>query len=146
MEVANQPKLMFHGVDFVNVKFNSLNFYDNKTGIDLNIEPKVFYPDSKQKVFKIIMDISVLCEKFFELKLVAVGNFEFDIDFTDIELKKAFVNANAPAIMFPYVRSFITSLTSSLGNVTGPLILPTQFFQGELPEIPNEIPKEKLQE
>jgi len=33
------------------------------------------------------------------------------------------------------VRSFITTLTASLGNVTGSLVVPTQFFQGDLPEV-----------
>ena len=37
--------------------------------------------------------------------------------------------------MFPYVRAFITTLISNLGNVTGTLVIPTQFFQGDLPEI-----------
>jgi len=135
MEVANQPKLMFHGVDFVNIKFDTYKQYDNNTGIDLNIEPKVFYPEKESTFFRIFMEISIHCDNFFDLNLVAVGNFEFDNEFNNQELKKTFVNTNAPAIMFPYVRSFITTLTSNLGNVTGPLVLPTQFFQGNLPEI-----------
>ena len=143
MEVANQPKLMFHGVDFVNIKLNTYQQYDNNTGIDLNIEPKVFYPEENLTFFKIFMEISVHCESFFDLNILAIGNFEFDKEFDDKELKKTFINTNAPAIMFPYVRSFITSLTSNLGNVTGPLILPTQFFQGDLPEFSVEENEDK---
>jgi len=56
-------------------------------------------------------------------------------------LKKVFVNINAPAIMFPYVRAFITTLTTNLGNVTSPLIIPTQFFKGELEEVQHLIEK-----
>jgi len=134
MEVANQPKLKFHGVDFINIKFNSTQQYDGQTGIDLNIDPKVFYPENNELFFRIFMEVSIVCNNFFELNLVGLGNFEFDKEFDDIELKKTFVNANAPAIMFPYVRAFITSISSNLGNVTGPLVLPTQFFQGDLPE------------
>ena len=81
------------------------------------------------------MEVSVICENYFDLNLVGIGNFEFDKNFEDIDLKKTFVNANAPAIMFPYVRSFITTLSTNLGNVTGSLIIPTQFFQGDLPEM-----------
>ena len=135
MEVANQPKLKFDGVDFINIKFNSTQQYDGKAGIDLNIEPKVFYPENNELFFRIFMEVSIVCNDFFELNLVGLGNFEFDKEYDDIELKKTFVNANAPAIMFPYVRVFITSISSNLGNVTGPLVLPTQFFQGDLPEI-----------
>ena len=141
MLVANQPKLLFHGVDFVNLKFNSFNFYDNKTGIDLNVEPKVFFPDNNTRIFKIVMEVGIHCEGYFDLSMVAFGNFEFDSEFDDEELKKAFINSNAPAIMFPYVRAFITTLTSGIGNVTGTLVLPTQFFNGDLPEITTDFTK-----
>lgn len=135
MEVSNQPKLTFHGVDFINIKFETNQQYDNESVIDLNIEPKIFYPESKSDIFKIFMDVSIVCENFFNLSLVSIGNFEFDKSFDDKEIKKTFVNTNAPAIMFPYVRAFITNLTSNLGNVTGAIIIPTQFFQGDLPEL-----------
>jgi preprotein translocase subunit SecB len=135
MEVSLQPKLIFHGVDFINIKFDTIEQYDNETGIDLNIEPKVFYPIGNNNYFKIFMEVSIHCEKFFDLNLVGIGNFEFDKEFENKELKKTFINTNAPAIMFPYVRSFITTLTSNLGNVTGAIIIPTQFFQGDLPDL-----------
>jgi len=134
MEVSVQPKLMFHGVDFINIKFDTNQQYDNEAGIDLNIDPKVFYPENETNFFKIFMEVSIHCEKFFDLNLVGIGNFEFDKEFENLELKKTFVNTNAPAIMFPYIRSFITTLTTNLGNVTGAIVIPTQFFQGDLPE------------
>ncbi len=142
MDVGNQPKLKFHGVDFINIKFNTDKQYDGQTGIDLNVDPKVFYPDDNELIFKIFMEISLHCDNYFDLSIVGIGNFEFDKEFDDLNLKKTFVNANAPAIMFPYVRSFITTLTSNLGNVTGPLIIPTQFFQGDLPEISVDLEEE----
>lgn len=135
MEVSSQPKLMFHGVDFINIKFDANKQYDNEAEIDLNIEPKVFYPKDQGNFFKIFMEVSIECNDFFSLNLVGIGNFEFNKDFDDKELKKTFINANAPAIMFPYVRSFITNLTSNLGNVTGAIVIPTQFFQGDLSEL-----------
>jgi len=134
MDVSVQPKLMFHGVDFVNIKFETNQQYDNETEIDLNIDPKIFYPEKEPDFFKIFMEISIRCDNYFNLNLVGIGNFELDKEFENQKLKKAFVNANAPAIMFPYIRAFITTLTSNLGNVTGPLVIPTQFFQGDLPE------------
>ena len=42
--------------------------------------------------------------------------------------------------MFPYVRSFVATLTVNLVNVLPRLNLPTQFFNSELEEIDlNEI-------
>jgi preprotein translocase subunit SecB len=135
MEVSNQPRLMFHGVDFVNIKFDTYQQYDSKAGIDLKIEPKVFYPENNKIFFRVFMEVSIDCKDFFNLNIVGIGNFEFEKEFEDEVLKKTFVNSNAPAIMFPYVRAFVTTLTSNLGNVTGTLTIPTQFFQGDLPEI-----------
>jgi preprotein translocase subunit SecB len=142
MEVTHQPKLRFQGVDFIHIKFSTERQYDGSNSIDLNIEPKVFYPEDSNLIFKIFMDVSVHCEGFFNLNLVGIGTFEFDKEFEDDKLKKTFVNANAPAIMFPYVRSFVTTLTTNLGNVTGPLVIPTQFFQGDLPETSIDDDKE----
>ena len=139
MNVENQPKLRFHGVDIINVNLHTSKPYDNETSIDLKVEPKVFYPTNNDLFFRIFMEVSIVCDGFFSLRLDALGNFEFDCEFNDPELKKVFVNANAPAIMFPYVRSFVSTLSVNLGNVTGPLIIPTQFFHGELEEL--DIPE-----
>ena len=67
MEVSAQPKLIFHGVDFVNIKLDTSQQYDNQAEIDLNIEPKVFYPENKSNFFKIFMEVSILCEGFFKI-------------------------------------------------------------------------------
>lgn len=135
MEVSNQPKLRFYGADFSNVHFNGFKQYDGESKIDLSVEPKVFYDSDNQKMFKIIMDVKLICKDYFELLLVGIGTFEFDHEVSNQKNKKSFVNANAPAIMFPYVRAFISMLTTNLGSVTGPLTIPTQFFQGELEEV-----------
>jgi preprotein translocase subunit SecB len=135
MEVSNQPKLQFHGADFSNVHFDGFKQYDGESKIDLSVEPKVFYDSENQKLFKIIMDVKLICEEHFELIVLGIGTFEFDQEISDLEMKKSFVNQNAPAIMFPYVRAFIGTLTSNLGSVTGCLTIPTQFFQGELEEV-----------
>lgn len=50
------------------------------------------------------------------------GKFEFNQDLADSE-KESFFNINAPAILFPYVRAYISTLTSLSG--INPIILPT---------------------
>jgi preprotein translocase subunit SecB len=134
MEVNQQTKLTFHGVDILNVNFIAIAPREGELKIDIKSEPKVFYPADDSNVFKIIMDIELKDERFFELALRAVGTFELESDLND-DLRKVFVNSNAPAIMFPYIRSFISTLTANMGNVTGTLVIPTQFFKGELEEI-----------
>lgn len=136
MEVADQIQLKFHGVDFpvINLKSDNPFVQSPENAINLNIVPKVFYPKEQPDFFKIIQEVNLSCENFFELSIISVGTFELKAD-VDVNLKKNFVNNNAPAIMFPYIRAFISTLTSNIGNVTSPLIIPTQFFKGELEEI-----------
>lgn len=142
MEVSNQIQLKFHGVDFPVLKLNSDEpfFHNKENEIIIDINPKVFYPKEQPEFFKIIQEIKLSSDKYFSLFILAVGTFELKAEI-DEKIKKSFVNINAPAIMFPYIRAFISTLTTNLGNVTGPLTIPTQFFKGELEEI-SDMPQE----
>ena len=48
-------------------------------------------------------------------------------------IKEQLIHTNAPAIVFPYLRSFISMFTSNLGTIPS-LTLPTHFFKGKLEE------------
>ncbi|MDI9311130.1 MAG: protein-export chaperone SecB [Limnohabitans sp.] len=141
MEVSNQIQLKFHSVDFPVINLNSDKpfFQREENTINIDITPKVFYPKDQADYFKIIQEIKLSSDKYFSLFILAVGTFELKASL-DEKIRKSFININAPAIMFPYIRSFISTLTANLGNVTGPLTIPTQFFKGELEEI-SDIPQ-----
>lgn len=136
MDITKQPKLAFQGVNILKVNFDASGPQKKEGEININCIPKVYYPKEKPQIFHIIMDITLEAEKCFELRVLGVGNFKVNTEITP-EIKKKFVNANAVAIMFPYIRSFITTFTANLGKVTGTLIIPTQFFKGDLEEVPN---------
>ena len=135
MEVSNQIQLKFYGVDFpiINLNSNKSILVDNEK-ININIIPKVFYPNDKPQIFKIFQEVHLSLENNFNLYILAIGTFELNAIIEE-NIKKSYINTNAPAIMFPYIRSFISTLTANLGNVTGPLTIPTQFFNGVLEEI-----------
>ena len=139
MEILGQIQLKFHGVDFpvINLISEKHFIHNEDNRIDIDIKPKVFYPKDEPEYFKIIQEIKLSSDKYFDLFILAVGTFELKAEL-DEKTKKSFVNINAPAIMFPYVRSFISTLTANLGNITGTLTIPTQFFKGELEEILDE--------
>ncbi len=142
MSTEQQTKLKFNSVDFPLVNFQSEKLLREEQVIDVDITPKVFIPKNNPNVFMIIQDVNVSVEGAFNLNLVAVGNFEL-INVTDVKMRSSFINMNAPAIMFPYIRAFIATLSSNLGNVTGTLNIPPQFFKGELEEIKDEeVPKQ----
>lgn len=133
MSAVIQPKLRFLGADFPDVRFSSFKFKKEETKVEINIKRKVFYPEDRPNDFNIIMEVTISCEDYFELNLSAIGNFILGDNLSD-EIKKNLINVNAPAILFPYVRSFITTLTSNLGKVTSPIVIPPHFFSGELEE------------
>jgi preprotein translocase subunit SecB len=134
MKVETQAKLSFTGVDILNVSFNAISPPQEDMDVKINCLPNVFYPENDRFAFKVIMELEIKDERYFKLNLSAIGNFELNQELTE-EMKKRFVNSNAPAIMFPYVRSFVSTLTSNLGNVIGTLTIPTQFFKGDLEEL-----------
>jgi len=139
MEIKDQVSLKFNGVSIVDLHYTSVKQYipndKNKVGID--IQPKVFYPKESPKKFKILMDIHLESQDHFSIKIFAIGEFELTGELID-SIKQNFISVNAPAIMFPYVRSFISTLTANLGFTTGTIILPPQFFSGNLQEIDEE--------
>lgn len=136
MEVALQNKLHFIGVDFVNINVTVENHVpkDNPPTIDFKITPKVFYPDGTTDEFVIINDVKLTCKDFFNISIIAFGFFRMPGITGDIKDQKPFININAPAIMFPYIRSFISTLTGNLGVNFQPIIIPPHFFHGELEE------------
>lgn len=132
MEIKDQPKLRFEGVDIINVKFVSSSL-KKESKIDIQVEPQVFIPSDHPSMFKIIMKIILTGEDHFHLELVALGNFEISgVEEVTAEIRNNLINANATAIMFPYIRAFISTFTSNLGNTTGAITIPTKFFKGEI--------------
>lgn len=138
MEIKNQISLKFLGVDIINVEFQVFNPVTESVPLNINIIPKVFYPNEAPGIFRIIMEVSIFAESYVILNVVALGNFEFG-ESVDEQLKKQFVNHNAPPIMFPYIRSFISTFTANCGNSINRLLIPTQFFQGNLEEITESV-------
>lgn len=137
MEINEQIRLRFIGVDFPSVHLNSTKLHTDieEFPILVNIEPKVFLPKDSQNTFNIIMNVDISAEDHFTLNVVAVGHFELTQEEVSEEIRKTFINANSTAIMFPYVRAFISTITANLGDVMNRVILPTRFFKGELEEV-----------
>ena len=134
MEIKNQPKLRFMGVDIINVNFISSTL-KKESKIDIKVEPQVFLPADHPDIFKIIMKVILTGEENFHLDLVAVGNFEVSsVEEVTSEIRNNLINANATAIMFPYIRAFISTFTANLGDTTGAITIPTKFFKGEIKE------------
>ncbi|MFA5480464.1 MAG: protein-export chaperone SecB [Candidatus Muiribacteriota bacterium] len=62
------------------------------------------------------------------IEMDSIGGFEKGKKVSEEDFKK-FMTVNAPSILFPYLRSTLTSVTSQMG--INPIILPTINFSTE---------------
>jgi len=113
--------------------------------VEINIKPKIFYPQDQPNNFHIIFELEMKSPNFFDLQVLCVGGFAISSDI-DESARKDFVSKNAPAIVFPYLRAFVTNFTSSLGGVIPTFVIPPQFFQGPIEEVTVEIAQSTVNE
>lgn len=102
--------------DLSNIENLSVNI-KNTTGI--NVDELKLRLELELEVKNESNDLNVVVK--------AIGIFEFDSNLSD-KHKEIFFNSSAPAILFPYIRAYITSLTALSG--IQPIILPTINLSG----------------
>ena len=132
MEIKQQTDLVFGGVNIVKVEF----FNETQlNGAEFTLSTNCGYqlPKEIPNLVSIVMDVDIQSENSFRLYVRAVGLFQLR-EGIDTDLRKQYININAPAIMFPYVRAFVSTFTSNCGMNLNTLNLPPQTFQGELVE------------
>tara|TARA_R110002096_G_scaffold435584_1_gene661663 strand:- start:912 stop:1325 length:414 start_codon:yes stop_codon:yes gene_type:complete len=129
---GKQDNLRFDGVKFYSVHFDILGKPKENADISLDIIPKILYHSDTK--FDIIFDVDLFIPDVFKLNLRSVGYFELSKDILENpNIKDQLVNTNSPAIVFPYIRSFISMFTANLGTIPS-LTIPTHFFKGKLEE------------
>lgn len=91
----------------------------------LDLQVGQFYPEDKDNIFGVGFRVSL---KQDEYTLDAEMRFFFETDeaITDEFKKSAFPSVNAPAIAFPYLRSYLSIVTMQSGFA--PLMLPSINF------------------
>lgn len=76
---------------------------------------------TKKNLISFPMEVLVENEdKSLRIQVGIIGIFESDVDLTK---EKSFVEISAPAIIFPYIRAYVSNLTSMSG--IQPILLPT---------------------
>lgn len=134
MQTSEQPKIRFLGISIVSVDLKVVQQYVSDQKADLNVDAKLLQRDANSKDFRIWMAIDLIVPEYWEVKVSGFGDFEFGADISEAE-QKALINVNAPAVMFPYFRSFVSTLTSNCGASIPRIIIPPQLFQGVLEEL-----------
>ena len=114
-------KFQFNGFNIVR---SLIERNDKKTSknISLGFEPKGFI-NKNNSTFQLHLNVKIEDEnKSFNIEVSAIANYVFEGQQSLNNLNKLFYT-NAPALLFPYVRAYISTLT----NLSGfePINLPT---------------------
>ena len=89
---------------------------------DVSFNKTVGVNDTEHRM-RLLFEAKIESEnKAMRINVKAEGYFEFENDITESE-KDIFFKTNAPAILFPYVRAYISALSGLSG--IAPVILPT---------------------
>lgn len=115
-------KLTLVGYKLVKMSFQAIG-PGTKCGMRLGFGQ--FYPESEKRILGLGFDVSLQSEEF-SLDTEMRFFFEGDQNMDDEFKTSSFPIINAPAIAFPYLRSFISILTVQAGYA--PVIIPSINF------------------
>jgi len=103
-------------------------------GVDLSLA----FSEENKKSYTVKFKIDLANEsKDFNLDIVAVAFFETITDMDDDFKNSNFIKVNSPAIAFPFVRSYINTITTNSGF--SPILLPAfNFAQTDVPKEPSK--------
>ena len=131
MEKQNKIHLKRTFVKSVNFEYKK-DFTEGELDTSVNIKKECIFKEDKDKEYIILFKGSFKNEIFdLEIEFVAVFGTSEIIDESFKE--SIFVKSSSPAIAFPYLRSFISTLTLNAG--LPPLILPAYNFTKENEEV-----------
>nr|WP_320021717.1 protein-export chaperone SecB [uncultured Draconibacterium sp.] len=130
-----------------------LNPDTKATSIDIKINPSGLV-NEKEKTFEIALNINLTSDDGLDVKVKMIGNFEFK-EVVKLEYLNNYFFVNAPAIIFPYLRSYVSALTALSGCKT--VIIPpmnmtalgknleknTHFIKNEEKDLTGEDKSEK---
>ena len=107
--------------------------------VEFGIEPNGIFEEDN-KMFILTLNVLVKDKKSsLEVKMTVTGKFEYETN--DIQELVPYFGFNAPAIMFPYIRAYITNITA-LGGMS-PIILPTLNMESVGKELLDKISSNK---
>lgn len=121
-------QIRFNHIQFTDIDYKVKTFEKEITHkLETSLSVGSSFSDDNENIFNIIFNIMLQSKsKEFKLKLKAIAHFSTP-DLIDDNFKNSpFIEVNAPAIAFPYVRSFISNLTLNSGF--DPIILPSFNF------------------
>lgn len=122
-----QQQFKFTGYNILKSLIEIKDFNDTNKELNVKFERSAGIKGANNK-FKLDMHLTINnSNNSVMIDIVACGYFEFDNEL-DNETENIFFNTSAPAILFPYIRAYISTLTSLSG--INPITLPTLNLTG----------------
>jgi preprotein translocase subunit SecB len=114
-------ELQVTSIQYKSDTFDKLITDELKTTLNL----KTGFSDDNNKIFSIIFTLKLINEEF-QLEIEAIAHFGTIESINEDFKNSPFLKINAPAIAYPYLRAFISTLILNMGF--SPVVLPTVNF------------------
>jgi len=123
MDIDKQPGISFDGIVLVKEDFHRTFSMPHKSKIDIEFTMEL---NNFEDSFSNELTTNLTCfsddgAEVLKLEFTFVGLFSIKSDEENMDIK-LFMKQNSPAIMFPYIREHITSITQKSG--IKPILLP----------------------
>ena len=130
--MKRQPKISLKEIFVQNLSFKRKHSNEPTLETEVSISPYVNFDDEQEQVYMVMFD-GKFENSLFDLSLQFVAVFGTSEIIDESFKESIFVKSSSPAIAFPYLRSFISTLTLNAG--LPPFILPAYNFTKEKEEI-----------
>lgn len=129
-KVQNKIKLERFFVEQLKYKCSNYNIFNESDQVDIELGVATSFSDDDLKSYlvKITVKITPKTDSFI-LECDAVGRFVTSEEIDDDFKNSHFVKINSPAILYPFVRSYINTITTNSG--ISPIILPSVNFSSQ---------------
>lgn len=129
-------QIQFKELQITSINYSSITFDKSITDeLETSLNFNAQFSDDNDKIFGINFIVKLLNESF-QIEINAIGHF-VTVKAIDEDFKKSsFLTINAPAIAYPYLRTFISTLILNMGF--SPVVLPTVNFVAASRELKEE--------
>lgn len=112
---------------------------DEYRGANASLDTKVFFYNQLENQFVVAFSLTITSDnpERMSIEILSHALFETNDIITEEFKSSYFANVNAPAIAFPFVRSFVQTLSVNMG--IAPIILPSYNFAQAFEESKNSI-------
>ena len=142
MDSIKNLKFRFNGFTIVKSYFECGNNADDKA-FTIAFDPKGII-DDENSIFELQFNVQITNNtKDINIEVHSLGRFEFDKN-EDMGQLNSYFYLNAPAIMFPYIRAYISSMTALSGIRT--VVIPTMNLIGLQEDLKKNTVKKGLEE